>query len=229
MNQKRIFIIEDEPDIRNLLEFILTSEGYTVSHFANGEDAIKEINIKTPDLILLDVMLPGINGLEICKLIKNNQEIKHIYTIILTSKADEFDILNGIYCGCDDYITKPFSQKILLAKIKAVFKKIEDKTARNLIKFKNLEIHPDKFKVIISGKQINFTPSEFKLLHFLAKNNGQVYNREKLYEVIHEYDDNAVDRSVDILIAKIRKKLGDYSKYIESIYGVGYKFIEITD
>lgn len=225
---KCIYIIDDEKDILNLLKFILTEEGYNVQCFSSGEDALRSIEINKPDLILLDLMLPGISGFEICKKIKNNPNLWNIPVIVISSRTDEFDIVTGITLGCDDYLTKPFSERILLAKIKAFFEKEERQSAEksSLIKFKDLIIDPDKFELIIKGRIINLTPTEFKVFCFLVKNKGRVFSREQIFDANYEYSSYYSDRSIDILIGRIRKKIGSYAKHLESIYGVGYRFKE---
>jgi len=225
---KNIFIIEDEPDMLNLLGFILSEEGYTVHKFISGEEALKQVNVIKPDLITLDLMLPGMSGLEICKIIKNNPATWNIPIIVLSSRSEEFDILTGLNVGCDDYITKPFSEKILLAKIKSILFRESRKQGQSekIIKIKDMMIDPDRFEVSIKGKLINLTATEFKILYFLAKNPGRVYSREIIFESTKELDFYSGDRSIDILIGRIRKKLGTYGKIIESIYGVGYRFKE---
>ncbi|MDD3012492.1 MAG: response regulator transcription factor [Candidatus Gastranaerophilales bacterium] len=225
---KTIFIVDDEPDILNLLGFILSEEGYTVHEFTSGEEALKKIELIKPDLITLDLMLPGMSGLEICKIIKSNLNTWNIPIIVLSSRSEEFDILTGLTVGCDDYITKPFSEKILLAKIKSIFLKEERKTAESnlILKIKDMLIDPDRFEISIKGKLLNFTATEFKILHFLAKNTGRVYTRDQIFESFKETDFYSGDRSIDILIGRIRKKLGNYGRLIESIYGVGYRLKE---
>lgn len=224
--KKKIFVIEDEQEMLDLLSYILTDEGYDVQPFLNGENALRTLNNTSPDLILLDLMLPGISGLEICQKLKNNPAKWNIPIIILTSRSDEFDILNGINLGCDEYMTKPFSEKILLAKIKSILNKEDRKKvlAEGIIKMGDLNIDPGQYSATVRDKVITLTPTEFKLLYFLAKNVNKVYTRTQIFESVHDEDIYSGDRSIDILIGRIRKKLDTYGKYIESIYGVGYRF-----
>jgi len=228
---KIIFIIEDEPDMLELLGFILSEEGYEVHKFISGEEALKNIKFIKPDLITLDLMLPGMSGLEICKAVKSNFETWNIPIIVLSSRSEEFDILTGLSVGCDDYITKPFSEKILLAKIKSIFSREERKTndSNTTIRIKDLLIDPDRFEISIKGKLLNFTATEFKILHFMTKNTGRVFTRDQIFEAFKETEFYSGDRSIDILIGRIRKKLGNYGKLIESIYGVGYRLKENYD
>lgn len=228
---KKIFVIEDEPDMLNLLKFLLSQEGYEVFCFSRGEEAIREINQgNTPDLVLLDLMLPGMSGFEVCRNVKSNSETWDIPLIMLTSRSDEFDILNGFNVGCDDYVTKPFSEKILLAKVKAVLLREERKNKppekNNILQIADIYIDKDKYEVSIKGKLKNMTASEFKVLLYLVENQGKVYTREQIYSEIRDGYIDTNERSVDIIIARIRKKLGSYGKLIQSVYGVGYTFKE---
>lgn len=223
---KTIIIIEDEIDIIEGLTFILEDEGYKVYSYTCGIDALTNIKKINPDLILLDLMLPDINGLEICNNLKNNHETSHIPILIVSSKSQDQEIIDGINCGCNEYITKPFSEKVLIAKIKALLKyPKQDIQNSNVIKFNNLTIKPDCYEVLVNGNIVELTPAEFRVLHCLVHKIGVVLNREQIIEHIDpDYEKLINLKSVDILIARIRKKLGEYSKYIESIYGVGYRF-----
>jgi len=226
---KNIFVIEDEPDMLDLLTFILSEEGFNIYPFKNGEDALLDINLKQADLVLLDLMLPKMNGYEVCKKLKNMPNTANIPIIMLSSRSDDFDILLGLDTGCDDYITKPFNEKILLAKIKAILRRNKDLTthqSKTALIVNNIVIDPEKFELSISGQNINLTTSEFKTLYFLIKNKGKVFSREQILEFLHEGYCDSIDRSIDILITRIRKKMGDYSKYIQSVYGIGYRFNE---
>lgn len=224
---KHIFIIEDDPDLLALLKLMLSKEGFNISSFLSGEDMLKDMEVKKPDLILLDIMLPGINGLEICDRLKVNPETWNIPIIILTSRNYELDILHGINLGCDDYITKPFNEKILVAKIKAALKREDRKKGEtDIVEYKDMFIDSGRFEVSIKSKIINLTPAEFKTLYFLVKNKGMVLSRDQIFENTRNNEDYIADRSIDILIGRIRKKLGQYGTYVESVYGVGYRFKE---
>ncbi|NLF82972.1 MAG: response regulator transcription factor [Candidatus Gastranaerophilales bacterium] len=228
---KRIYVVEDEQDMLDYFQFILTEENYEMKGFTSGEALLKEIKAQKPDLILLDLMLPGISGFEVCRALKNDDELWNIPIIVISSRKDEFDIINGINFGCDDYITKPFNEKILLAKIKSILQKEERQSREkyNKVKFKDLVINSTTFEATINGKDLDLTPTEFKLLDFFLRNREKVFSREELSDIIYDYDNYNYfngDRSIDILITRIRKKIGDYSKNIKSIYGVGYRFKE---
>ena len=226
--KKSVFVIEDEKDMLEYYRYILTEEGYEAECFSCGEIALQKIKSNIPDLILLDLMLVKISGLELCRILKSDPKFWDIPIIVISSRSDEFDIVNGINIGCDDYITKPFSEKILLAKIKSILDK-KDKLSldkNEAIKFKDIILDSARFEVSIKGKIINLTPSEFKVLNLLLANKGIVFTRDQICAKIYDYDGYYGDRSVDILIGRIRKKIGSYGKHLESIYGVGYRFKE---
>lgn len=220
---KSICVVEDEPDMLNLLTLILTEKGYKVSGFLNGEDALNFIETNVPDLLILDLMLPGISGLDICVKVKSNANTSHIPIIILTSRSDEFDIINGLEFGCDDYITKPFNKNILLARIKNIIKRTSSETDE-IIQVGDLAIDISRHEVSIKSKVISLTHLEFKTLCFLTQNKGKIFTREQILNNTHDSESFCNDRAIDVIITKIRKKIGFYGDYIESIYGMGYRF-----
>ena len=226
---KSIFIVEDETDMLDLLAFILTKEGFKVFKFNRADFALTKMESIMPDLVLLDVMLPDMSGLEMCKKIKDNPKTSDIPVILLTSRNDEYDVIIGFNFGCSDYIIKPFNEKILIARIKAaIVKSCKDCNCSSknngVIKAGKLIIDFSRFEVSIKNKLIDLTPLEFKLLHFLTKNRNKVFTRQQLFRELYENDDNRSDRAIDILINRIRKKIGSYGNNVESIYGVGYSF-----
>lgn len=222
--KQKIFILEDEPDLLELLGTIFSREGFEVKKFRSGINALNEVQKNTPDVVLMDIMLPDFSGFQLCKKIRDNPDTANIPIVILTSRTDEYDILNAFDFGCSDYVTKPFNEKILLARIKACLKFKSKNQSNETIKFKNLEINPAKYEVHLKKQLIDFTPLEFKLLYFLAQNTGVVFKREQIFQYIYENDYDRSDRSIDILINRIRKKLGRYGDYVETVYGVGYRF-----
>lgn len=226
--QKKIFIIEDEPDMQDFYADFFEKEDFEIKIFGNAEDAFKNLGKSIPDLILLDLMLPGMTGFEFSQKLKLNKNYENIPVIILSARTDEFDIITGINLGCDDYITKPFSPKILLAKINALFQKQEksDNNVSDTVIYKALKLDNSKFEAFIDEKLIELTPGEFKLLYFLMKSKGRVYSRTQIGESIYNQIDYDCERSIDILVGRIRKKIGIYGKNIETIYGVGYTFKE---
>ena len=226
---KSIFVVEDETDMLDLLTYILTKEGYKVFKFNRADLALTKIESIMPDLVLLDVMLPDMSGLEMCKKIKDNLKTSDIPVILLTSRNDEYDVIMGFNFGCSDYITKPFNEKILIARIKATIAKSCkgcscSKKTNGVIEIGKLIIDFSRFEVSIKNKLVDLTPLEFKLLHFLTKNQNKVFTRQQLFRELYEGDDNRSDRAIDILINRIRKKIGSYGNNVESIYGIGYSF-----
>ena len=227
-NAKKILIVEDERDIANLISFNLEQNGYDAEIVPSGEDAMKALKEFLPDLILLDIMLPGIDGLSVCSWIRKNPETKNLPVIILTAKGSEEEIVNGLELGADDYITKPFSPKVLLARIKNVLKHYDKNNSESgeKIKFNDIEICPSKREVKINDKSVNLTFSEFEILRFLIKNKGKVFTRNEIVNNLRGGNYPVTERSVDVLIVGLRKKLSDAAKYIETVRGVGYRFSE---
>ncbi len=230
--KEKIFIIENKKELAESLESILSKEGFEVHKFYSGASALNKIKTNKPDLILTDLMLPDLSGLQLCKEINETEENSGIPIVILTVRNDEYDILNAFNFGCADYITKPFNEKILVARVKACLSFKSDKNYQkshegedeNILKFAELKINPERYEVYVNKKFIDLTPLEFKLLYFLAKNQGKVFNRSQILEEIYENYYNQGDRSIDILVNRLRKKLEDYGNWIETIYGVGYSF-----
>lgn len=226
---KSIFVVEDETDMLDLLAFILTKEGFKVFKFNKADEVLRKMESTMPDLVLLDVMLPDISGFELCKKIKDNPKTSDIPVILLTSRNDEYDVIMGFNFGCSDYIIKPFNEKILMARIKATIANSckrcsSDNKNNGVIEIGKLIIDFSEFEASIKNKIIDLTPLEFKLLYFLTKNQNKVYTRQQLFIELYESNDNRSDRAIDILINRIRKKIGSYGNNIESIYGVGYSF-----
>lgn len=227
MANEKILVVDDEEDILELVSFNLEKEGYKVSCVDTGEKAVEAAS-KAPDLIVLDLMLPGIDGLEVCRTLKNDTKTNNIPIIMLTAKGEEIDIVTGLELGADDYITKPFSPRVLLARIKTVLRR-KKKAAldkHDVMKIDNMVIDPGKHKVKIDGKTIELTFTEFNVLHILAKRRGWVFTRYQIVDAVKGEDYPVTDRSVDVQIVGLRKKLGDYGKYIETVRGIGYRFKE---
>jgi two-component system phosphate regulon response regulator PhoB len=225
---KKILSIDDEEDILELIRFNLTRDGYHVICSASGEDALNKVFLDSFDLVLLDLMLPGIDGLDVAKAIKNNAKTKEIPIIMLTAKGEEADIVTGLELGADDYITKPFSPRVLMARIKAVLrrKEREQVATGNSIKVHELEIDSAKHEVMVSGKRIELTFTEFEVLKYLAENPGWVFTRSQIVDAVRGDGYAVTDRSVDVQIVGLRKKLGETGKYNETVRGVGYRFME---
>ena len=224
MVKEKILIVDDEQDILELLNYNLFREGYQVVSAETGEQAYDLANTKAPNLIILDLMLPGIDGLEVCKRLKKNPHTEIIPIIMLTAKGEEADIVTGLELGADDYVTKPFSPKELVARIRAVLRrKVPQQTEGRPVKVHDITIDPDRHEVYAQEKKLDLTFTEFRILYTMAKKPGRVFTRQQLVEAIH--DDNYVvsDRTVDVQITGLRRKLGDCSKYIETVRGVGYR------
>ena len=225
MSKEKILIVDDEKDIVELVQYNLQKEGYRVISAYNGEDALELIKKHLPNLIILDLMLPGIDGLEICRILKKDSLTSNIPIIMLTAKGEEADIVVGLELGADDYVTKPFSVRQLLARVRAVLRRvtfsIKDK---DLIKINDLVIDSVEHTVTLKGKFLELTSTEFKLLKCLAGNPGRVFTRQQLLDNAWSEGTFIVDRAVDVHIRRLRKKLGDASKFIVTVRGVGYKF-----
>ena len=228
MTRKNIFVVEDEEDIQELLRYNLTREGYAVTAAARGEEAVKAIMRKPPDLVLLDLMLPGLDGLEVCRMLKKDPKTAGIPIVMATAKGEESDVVAGLELGADDYVTKPFSMKVLIARVRAVLRRhkepLADKNA--LIRIHDIEINPGRHEVLIRGTPVEMTFSEFRILHLLASRPGWVMTREQIVDAVRGEDYAVTDRAVDVQIVGIRRKLGPRADYIETVRGVGYRFKE---
>ncbi len=222
-----VLAVEDEDDIRELIEFNLMRNGFDVAVAESGEVALDVVDKNLPDLILLDLMLPGMSGFDICKRIKTNEQTKHIPVIMLTALGEESDIIKGLELGADDYMTKPFSPRVLIARINAVLRRTPRNKKRkpdDVIQIEDLIIHPGRHEVSIGNKKITLTFSEFKLLHFLAQRPGWVFTRYQIVDAVHGEDYPVTERSVDVQVVGLRKKLGKFGKNIETVRGIGYRF-----
>ncbi len=228
MQKKRILVVDDEEDIRKLVIYNLSRDGYMVDSAVSGEEALKITKKNIPDLILLDLMLPGIDGLETARRFKNDSSTSSVPIIILTAKGEEADIVTGLELGADDYVTKPFSPRILNARVKAVLRRKQQPGTRqdDFIRIFNLELEPGRREVKVCGKTVELTFSQFQLLHFLIKRPGWVFTRDQIIDAVQGDDYPVTDRSVDVQIVALRKKLGPCGKYIETVRGVGYRFRE---
>lgn len=221
-----VLVVEDNKDMANLLNILLSNGGHFVKTYSNGTDFLKELDNQTPDLIILDILLPDISGLELCLKLKNKSSQENVPVIALTARSEEFDVVTGLNIGFDDYITKPFSQQMLLAKINAILRR-ENRNYKQDTVVKvdnNFIINHDAFEVFINDQNVNLSPLEFKTLSFLVKNKDRVMTREQIFNAVKENRLESSDRSIDITITKLRKKLGNYSKKIVSVYGIGYSF-----
>jgi two-component system phosphate regulon response regulator PhoB len=229
MTVKHILVVDDEEDILELVSYNLIREGYRVSCAESGEAAIKAVDGEPPDLLVLDLMLPGLNGLEVAKNLKSNPKSDHLPIIMLTARGDEADVVAGLEMGADDYVTKPFSPKILIARIKAVLRrKSEDASgdAGQEIRMGDLYVHPGRHQVTVNAGTVDLTYSEFQLLLLLCRRPGWVFTRNQIVDAIHGEHYAVTDRSVDVLVVGLRKKLGACGPMIETVRGIGYRFKE---
>lgn len=226
MPKEKILIIEDDPDIVEMITYNLEKEGFNVVSSSNGEDAIDLLRIEHPNLVILDLMLPGLDGFEVCSSIRNTPETSHIPVIMLTAKSREIDKIAGFEIGADDYVTKPFSPKELIARIRAVLRRFESSTLKHM-KNENISIDSLRHKATVFGNQVHLTYTEFKLLAYMIQRPGVVLTRDKILADVFHYSSESYDRSVDNHIKTLRKKLGAARGHIETVRGLGYSFKDI--
>jgi two-component system phosphate regulon response regulator PhoB len=230
MSKGQILVVDDEEDILELVKYNLTTEGYEVKTAGTGEEALRMVKSGRADLMVLDLMLPGINGLDVAKQIKSNPWIAGIPIIMLTAKGEESDVVTGLELGADDYITKPFSPKILNARVNAVIRRHKETVHGDaeILHVHDLTIHPVRREVLAGGAPVDLTYTEFQVLHYLARRPGWVATRSQIVDAVRGDDYPVTDRSVDVQIVGLRKKLGAFGKYIETVRGVGYRFKEAS-
>ena len=229
MKREKVVVIEDEADIREVTEHNLSREGYQVYSSPDGENGLQLVKKKGPDLVLLDLMLPGLDGIEVCRKLKADPLTCAIPVIMVTAKGEETDIVLGLGMGADDYVTKPFSPKELIARVKAVLRRgplKEEQGGRERIVRGEVMIDVGRHEVRVGGTPVTFTATELRLLHFLASHPGRVFTRDHLLSRAISEDAFVVDRNIDVHIRAVRKKLGEHRDLIETIRGVGYRFRE---
>jgi DNA-binding response OmpR family regulator len=226
MVAKRVLVVDDDENIVELVKLYLVRDGYRVLTAYDGIEALRLAREGHPDLIVLDIMMPGINGLDVCRTLRDESDVP---IIMLTARTTDEDKLTGLNLGADDYVTKPFSPKELAARIRAVLRRLPGERMPEQIKHGNFIIDFRKLEVLISGKQVNLTAIEFKLLSTLSKEPGRVFSRAQLIEKALGYDFEGFDRTVDVHILNLRRKIEPdprHPKYIRTVYGAGYKFSE---
>lgn len=226
MSQPLILAVDDDQEILALVQRVLEGRGYRVRLADSGEQALKILREKKPDLVLLDLLMPNKDGLEICKIIKSEEETRDIPVVILSSRDEEADIVVGLELGADDYITKPFSERILQARIKAALRRKENRVESTVIKVRDLVIDTSKHEVFLGDEKLALTLSEFRILKLLSSRPGWVFSRYQIVDAIHDGKSAVIDRTVDVLIAGLRRKLGDRSDLIETVRGIGYRLQE---
>jgi len=223
----RILVVDDEEDLLELVRYNLVKHGYQVECVGTGEDALKSARREPPDLIVLDLMLPAVDGLEVCRRLKSEPKTRDVPIVMLTAKGEDTDVVAGLERGADDYIAKPFSPKVLTARIRALLRRNESRRQSELettIAVHELSIHPGRREATIAGTPLDLTYTEFALLLFLARRPGWAYTRTQIVDAVKGEDYPVTERSVDVQVAGLRKKLGEHESYIETVRGVGYRF-----
>lgn len=224
--RKRILIVDDEADIIELVEYNLRREQYDTRAARDGLAALRSVREEPPDLVLLDLMLPGIHGLEVCRQLKADKDTAHIPVIMLTAKGEETDVVTGLEMGADDYVAKPFSMRLLLARIRAVLRRATSahEASPRTIRLHGLVIDDERHEVALHGETLQLTLTEYKILRFLARHPGRVFTRTQILDNIQDEQVLVVDRAIDVHVAALRRKMGGSAELIETIRGVGYRF-----
>ena len=228
MANESILVVEDEEEIQELVAYNLQKEGYRVSRASTGEEALRRAAADVPELVLLDLMLPGIDGLDVCRRLKRDPATQRVRIVMLTAKGEEADVVTGLEMGADDYVIKPFSPRVLVARVRAVLRRSLEETPDEeaTIRMHNLVIHPGRYEVLVGGKPVELTPTEFRVLHVLARRPGWVFTRYQIANAVHGEDHVVTDRAIDVQIVGLRRKLGTAGRYIDTVRSVGYRFKE---
>ena len=228
MAHETILVIEDEEDILELIRYNLDREGYRVVCAESGEKGLEIARRQRPDLLLLDLMLPGLDGLEVCKRLKTDASVSTLPIVMVTARGEEADVVTGLELGAEDYVTKPFSPRVLVARVRAVLRRRRETPVDDnaIIRTHGIEIHPGRHVVSVDGAPIDLTATEFKILHFLAKRPGWVFTRYQIVDGIRGPNYPVTERSIDVQIVALRRKLGEKGAAIETVRGVGYRFSE---
>jgi two-component system phosphate regulon response regulator PhoB len=231
MSRKHILVAEDDETIAELIRYNLEKSGFRVSCQTSGEKVLLQAGTELPELILLDILLPGIDGIQVCRLLRAETKTGSIPIIMITARGEEADIVEGLEAGADDYIIKPFSPRVLVARVQAVLRRgrrsgTGDEKLQPAIHVGRLSIDPQRFQASVAGRRLDLTVTEFRILAFLAGRAGWVFTRQQIVEAVRGGDYHVTDRAVDVAIFGLRKKLGDYSRYVETVRGIGYRFVE---
>ncbi|HEX9842528.1 MAG TPA: response regulator transcription factor [bacterium] len=228
MAKARILVVEDEEDILELVRFNLAKDGFRVEGLASGEEGLRAVRSQPPDLLILDLMLPGMDGLEVCRRLRADEATRQVPIVMLTAKGEEADIVTGLELGADDYIPKPFSPRVLTARVKAVLRRREQGLAPEgqSVRAHEIEIRPGRREVIVAGRPVALTFTEFNILHFLARRPGWVFTRGQIMDAARGEDYHVTERSVDVQMVSLRKKLGEAGRHIQTVRGVGYRLAE---
>lgn len=231
MAHEHVLVVDDETDILELIRYNLQKEGYRVTTVKTGEEGLQLIRELKPDVVVLDLMLPGLDGLSVCNRLKREESTRSIPVIMLTAKAEDTDIVTGLELGADDYVTKPFSPKVLTARLRAVLRRTGESEAllkENLITVHGITIDSSRHEVSYNGEEIPLSPTEFAILEHLARSPGWVFSRARIIDTVKGKDYPVTERSVDVQILGLRKKLGEGGEVIETVRGVGYRMKSIT-
>ncbi len=226
MAGEKVLVVDDEEDILELIEYNLSKNGYEVLAVSTGEEAVKTALAALPDVVILDLMLPGIDGLDVCRRLKGDPATAAIAIVMLTARGEEADVVTGLELGADDYVTKPFSPRVLLARLKAVLRRRSAAApgdSESVVR-DDIVINPGKFEVTVSGSGVELTLSEFRILHLLARRPGWVFTRYQIIDAVQGQGVAVTDRSVDVHIVSLRRKLGASGRFVETVRGVGYRF-----
>ena len=226
-----LLVVEDEQDLQDLLRYNLEREGFRVACAGSGKTALQMVRTQSPDLVILDLMLPDVDGLEICRTIRADPVTARIPILMLTAKNEEADVVTGLEMGADDYLTKPFSPRVLLARVKAVLRRRQEQGTGNEvaatepeIQLADLTISPERHEVVVAGQTVELTATEFRLLYLLASRPGRVFVRQQIIDEMHGQFAAVTERSVDVQVVMLRRKLGARGESIQTVRGVGYRF-----
>ncbi len=225
MSQENILVVEDEEDVAELVRYNLEKAGFAVELASTGEAGLRKAQASVPDLLILDLMLPGIDGLEVCREIQKDSQLKSMPIVMLTAKGEESDIVKGLEMGADDYITKPFSPKVLIARVRRIIERVKRNVDDNaVLQMHEIRLDPARHEVRVKNKPVKLTFTEFNILQMLMRRAGLVFSRYQIVDAIHGSDYLVTDRAVDVQIVNLRRKLGSSGKNIETVRGVGYRF-----
>lgn len=226
---KRILVVEDERDIVELLRYNLAKNGYQVMVAGKGEEALRLVRQTPPDLVLLDLMLPGMDGLDVCRALKGDPQTAGIPVIMVTAKGEEPDVVAGLELGAHDYVCKPFSPRVLIARIRACLRRVRQapEAADDVVQYRDLVIDPVRHQVRLGEQSIDLTATEFVLLQFLARRPGWVFTRTQIIDAVRGSAYAVTERAVDVQVVGLRRKLGHYGEYLETVRGVGYRMREL--
>ena len=227
-NDTHVLVVEDEEDIAELVEYNLLKQGFSVEVAVSGEEALVRARRRRPGLVLLDLMLPGVDGYEVCRRLKAEPDTREIPVVMVTAKGEEGDVVKGLELGADDYIVKPFSPRVLMARVRAILRRRprREEAEQGTIAGRGIEIRPGRHEVLVEGKEVSLTFTEFQILKFLASRPGWVFTRRQIIDAVRGDDYHATERAIDVHVRSLRKKLSGGAGWLETVRGVGYRFRE---